>query len=46
MNEKYAFEDQILANYPPCIFDLFQKTFNKLPLATIIHNFAVVCHGG
>eukprot|EP01105_Mastigella_eilhardi_P020635 TRINITY_DN4929_c0_g1_i1.p1 TRINITY_DN4929_c0_g1~~TRINITY_DN4929_c0_g1_i1.p1 ORF type:complete len:815 (+),score=180.69 TRINITY_DN4929_c0_g1_i1:295-2445(+) len=50
MNEKYHFQQQLLARYGEqqgmVLFDLLQKTFKEFPLATVINDKIFVTHGG
>jgi serine/threonine-protein phosphatase 5 len=46
MNEKYNFENNVRARYDPVIFELVQKTFKYLPLASVIQSKVYVTHGG
>ncbi|PVV04789.1 hypothetical protein BB560_000697 [Smittium megazygosporum] len=50
MNKIYGFEGEILAKYGkyhgPRLFDLFQETFNVLPVAHLVQEKIFVVHGG
>lgn len=46
MNERYNFEDNVRARYSPVMFELIQKTFKYLPLASVIQGKVYVTHGG
>ncbi|SCV02960.1 LAMI_0H04368g1_1 [Lachancea mirantina] len=46
MNKIYGFEDECKHKYSPRIFDMFSKSFESLPLATVINSKYLVMHGG
>eukprot|EP01041_Mallomonas_annulata_P002385 gene2385-4629_t len=46
MNARYGFRDEILSKYDNEVYELFQKTFHKFPLASVIENKIFVVHGG
>jgi Ca2+-binding EF-hand superfamily protein/diadenosine tetraphosphatase ApaH/serine/threonine PP2A family protein phosphatase len=46
MNEKYAFEEQIIKSYDLNLFDKIIDTFDWLPLTTLIDDKVLALHGG
>eukprot|EP00415_Alexandrium_ostenfeldii_P001380 UN1380 len=46
MNRVYGFEEEVLEKYSREVFESFQETFCRLPLATVINSSVLVLHGG
>ncbi|KAM3139418.1 hypothetical protein pb186bvf_008443 [Paramecium bursaria] len=46
MNKLYGFEGEVKAKYDDKIYELFQLTFNCLPLAYVLNGRVMVTHGG
>ncbi|CCD23612.1 protein serine/threonine phosphatase NDAI_0B05790 [Naumovozyma dairenensis CBS 421] len=46
MNKMYGFEDECKYKYSPRIFEMFSRSFESLPLATLINDNYLVMHGG
>ena len=46
MNKIYGFEDECKYKYSPRIFEMFSRSFEALPLATVINESYLVMHGG
>ncbi|CUS21877.1 LAQU0S04e02850g1_1 [Lachancea quebecensis] len=46
MNKMYGFEDECKYKYSPRIFEMFSRSFEALPLATVINGSYLVMHGG
>eukprot|EP01041_Mallomonas_annulata_P012424 gene12424-26131_t len=46
MNARCGFKDEVLSKYGEEIYELFQTTFNKFPIASVIENKIFVVHGG
>jgi serine/threonine-protein phosphatase 5 len=44
--QRYSFEDNMRAKYSSTMFELVQKSFKYLPLASIIEGKVYVTHGG
>ncbi|CCH41597.1 Serine/threonine-protein phosphatase [Wickerhamomyces ciferrii] len=46
MNKVYGFEDECKYKYGEKIFKIFSKTFENLPLITMLNNDYLIMHGG
>ncbi|CEP60322.1 protein serine/threonine phosphatase LALA0_S01e08064g [Lachancea lanzarotensis] len=46
MNKIYGFEDECKHKYSQRIFEMFSRSFEALPLATVINDKYLVMHGG
>ncbi|SCU83954.1 LAFA_0D07008g1_1 [Lachancea sp. 'fantastica'] len=46
MNKIYGFEDECKYKYSQRIFEMFSRSFEALPLATVINDKYLVMHGG
>ena len=46
MNKMYGFEDECKYKYSQRIFNMFSKSFESLPLATLMNGGYLVMHGG
>ena len=46
LNKMYGFEGEVKAKYDVKTYDLFSQLFCHLPLAHVINNKVMVCHGG
>lgn len=49
MNEKYGFKSEcmrLLGDFGPKMFELIQNVFDRLPLACLVGNRALIVHGG
>jgi serine/threonine-protein phosphatase 5 len=41
-----SFEGEVLAKYDKDVNEIFSEVFNALPLAYVLNNKVMVCHGG